>query len=86
MSEKQKNRKVDKWISATYRFDNACLTLLLSTWYIKLSREGFNYLRTMNTNLSIMNSNIDLWSNPNFEEGAVRNLKDGAVSQRVSHA
>lgn len=88
MSEKQKNRKGDKWISSTYRFDNACLTLLLSTWYIKLPREGFNYLRTMNMNLSIMSSNIDLWSNPNFREGAVKNLKENLpqVKSDLSYA
>ncbi|MBC8274520.1 MAG: hypothetical protein H8E40_06085 [Chloroflexi bacterium] len=78
--------KVPKWLERikqkkklplpVIRFDDSCLGLLLSTYYIALPERILNRLRLVRVAISISNRRLDLMSQEGYYESAVAKLVD----------
>ena len=63
---KQSQKKKGRHVVAIARFDNACLSLLLSTRYIALPGAFLRYLMHLNRILLGLNSLLDLWRDMSY--------------------
>ncbi|MCK4368571.1 MAG: hypothetical protein KAV68_02735 [Dehalococcoidales bacterium] len=78
VKESKELRKQDKnkFRVSNLRFCNACLELLLSTFYVKLPQNLLKDTKTTNDSIRTINARLDLWGNPVFTEDVEKRLKE----------
>ncbi len=77
VKESEEARKKKQYIVSNVRFDNTCLTLLLSTRYIELPKAFLRDLMLTNSALLMLNSSLELWRHESFSAGLEKTFKEG---------
>ena len=67
-------KKKEETIVLSRRFENNCLGILLSDWYILLPEGLLNRLSDLNGFIMSANSHLDLWPNENFADSVEKAL------------
>ena len=75
-NEEAKKKNQSGFVS-TVRFDNACLSLLLSTRYIEFPKEHLQYLTNLNSLILWLNASLEVWRHASYSISVQEKLKSG---------